>query len=57
MTPGAGRGVGWHVWKRWCSVCAQEKAHVYPDGCRCVQCSCGAWLEVPALSVIEGSKR
>ena len=44
---------GYHVWKRWCSVCGQLKADVYPDGCTEIECACGAWIQVPALSVID----
>lgn len=49
----SGQEQAWHVWKRWCSVCGQLKAHVYAEGCSAVECSCGAWLQVPALSIIE----
>lgn len=46
----------WHTWTRWCSVCNQRYVHVYPDDCEQIECRCGAWVDVPALSVIEGGR-
>ncbi len=41
----------WVVRRICCPACAENHVFVYPECCERVECSCGAWLQLPPLYV------